>query len=80
MTTLKDLCYSVDQKFRAGAVEISKGDTQRLPLKGVTQINIQLLFLQEKLSSQEMSVEVKWENYMVAHKNRDLQKAVSAQI
>nr|XP_058953743.1 TBC1 domain family member 2B-like [Pocillopora verrucosa] len=31
--------------------------------------------LMEKLSSQEMSVEVKWENYMVAHKNRDLQKA-----
>ncbi|RMX50100.1 hypothetical protein pdam_00002943 [Pocillopora damicornis] len=30
---------------------------------------------EEKLSSQEMSVEVKWENYMVAHKNRDLQKA-----
>lgn len=32
------------------------------------------------VSTYEMSVEVKWENYMVTHKNRDLQKTVSAQI
>ncbi|CAH3154885.1 unnamed protein product [Porites evermanni] len=30
--------------------------------------------LKANLSHQEMSVEVKWENYMIAHKNRDFQK------
>ena len=27
-----------------------------------------------------MSVEVKWENYMIAHKNRDFQKTVSERL
>ena len=27
-----------------------------------------------------MSVEVKWENYMIAHKNRDFQKTVSVRL
>lgn len=30
--------------------------------------------LKANLSTHEMSVEVKWENYMIAHKNRDFQK------
>ena len=37
-------------------------------------------FSKANLSHQEMSVEVKWENYMIAHKNRDFQKTVSERL
>lgn len=36
-------------------------------------------FFQANMSSHEMSVEVKWENFMIAHKNRELQKTVSVE-
>ena len=39
-----------------------------------------MIFSKANLSHQEMSVEVKWENYMIAHKNRDIQKTVSGRL
>ena len=39
-------------------------------------ITLFILLFQANLDSMEMSVGVKWENYLVTHKNREFQKTV----
>ncbi|XP_015771849.1 PREDICTED: TBC1 domain family member 2B-like [Acropora digitifera] len=68
------LLYSIQPFDRWGFKQNLDGDDEEAFYSVAQKMDRRSEQLKANLSTHEMSVEVKWENYMIAHKNRDFQK------